>query len=283
MTRYAYVDEEIVPVSEATVSVEDRGFLFGDGVYDVVRLFEGSYFRLDRHLERLVGNAGHLEMTGLPGADRLREIADELRRRSDVDDGMLYLQITRGSGPRQSSYPDKADPTVVVYIDEMRRGAEQFRESGAEAMIVPEIRWRRCDIKSVNLLPKVTMKQRASEQGCYEALFADEDGTIWEGTSTNFFVVQQGVVRTTDHDERVLPGLTRREIVEIAAEESIPVELARVSLEDLRRADEAFLSGTLTEVLGVTRVEGEEVGDGRVGPITRQLQARLRERMTAGG
>ena len=279
MTRFAYVDGETLPVSEATVSIEDRGFLFGDGVYDVVRLFEGRYFRLDRHLDRLLDNAASLEMAGLPEADGLREIAEQLRRRSDVDDGMLYLQVTRGCGPRQSSYPSDPEPTVVLYIDRMRRPVDQFRESGAEAMIVPEVRWRRCDIKSVNLLPKVTMKQRATEQGCYEALFTDEDGTIWEGTSTNFFVVQDGVVRTTDHEERVLPGLTRREIVEIAAEESIPVELSRVTLADVRQADEAFLTGTLTEVLGLTAIEGEPVGDGTVGPMTRRLYERLRERM----
>ncbi len=283
MKRLAYVNGELLPLEEATVSLRDRGFLFGDGVYDVVRLIDDRYFRLDRHLERLRTNAHQLEMSRLPSTARLREIAARLRSDSELEDGMLYLQLTRGAGPRQSSFPDDTEPTLVAYLDEVRRGADAVRESGASIILVPEIRWRHCNIKTTNLLPKVLMNQRASRSNCYEAVFISRQDAVWEGTSTNLFVVEKGTVRTTDHPSRVLPGITRREIIEIGAERGIPIELSTVYVDDLYAADEVFLTGTLTEVLGVTEIDGTPVGGGEVGETTRQFQRHLVERMANAG
>jgi D-alanine transaminase len=279
MTRFAYVNGDVAPVDEATVGIRDRGFLFGDGVYDVVRIIDGEMFRLGRHLDRLRTNAQQLELEAIPTADRLREIARHLVDRSDLDDGKLYVQLTRGSGPRQSSFPDASSATVVAYVDKLRRGADQLRSSGASIILVPEIRWKHCNIKSTNLLPKVLMSQRASRSDCYEAVFISDQDAVWEGTSTNLFVVDGGTLRTTDHPSRVLPGLTRREVIEIAAEQELTVELSTVFVDDLYAADEVFLTGTLTEVLGVTEIDGTTVGGGDVGPVTRQLQTQLQERM----
>lgn len=281
MTRFAYVNGGFSPVEEAAVSIEDRGFLFGDGVYDVVRVANQSFFRLGRHLERLRDNAHAIEIANIPPAGELEDIARELLERSDIDEGMLYLQVTRGAGPRQSDYPDEGSPTVVAYVDEMRRGVGEIRDEGASVILVPEMRWKRCDIKSVNLLPKVMMKEKASQSDCYEAVFSSEQGEVWEGTSTNLFVVEDGALRTTDHPERVLPGITRREVVEIAATEGIPVELSTVRVEELYEADEVFLTGTLTRVLGIVDVDGETIGDGSVGPMTQRLDRLLRERIEA--
>jgi len=279
MTGRAYVNGAFTPLEEAKVSLRDRGFLFGDGVYDVVRVVDGSYFRLGRHLDRLLENARALEFDGLPNAEHLRETARELLARSAVDDGKLYLQLTRGAGPRRASFPEDASPTVAMYVDVLRWDTETFREDGACATLVPEMRWRRCDIKSTNLLPKVLMKEGARRADCYEAIFASESGVVWEGTSTNVFIVDEGRVVSTDHDERVLPGITRREVLEIAVDQEIATELSTIHVEDLYDADEMFLTGTLTGVLGVVEVDGKSVGGGRVGPHTRRLQEGLERRM----
>jgi D-alanine transaminase len=279
MQRLAYTNGEILPLGEATVSVQDRGFLFGDGVYDVVRIADGRYFRLHRHLERLRDNAEALEFGDIPTASRLQQIAETLCNRADVVDGMLYMQLTRGSGPRQSNFPENASPSLVAYVDELRRGADSLREEGASIVLVPEMRWERCDIKSVNLLPKVLMNERAQRFDSYEAVFVSEQSEVWEGTSTNIFTVEEGTLRTPDHPHRILPGITRREIVDIAADEGIPVEMATVLIDDLYQADEVFLTGTLTEVLGVTDIDGDPVADGHVGPMTRRLQELLQQRM----
>lgn len=283
MTRFAYVNGDVVPVDEATVGIRDRGFLFGDGVYDVVRIVAGEMFQLDRHLDRLRTNAQRLEMDAVPAADQLRVIARDLVDRSNLDDGKLYVQLTRGSGSRQSSFPEDTSTTVVAYIDELRRGADKLRSSGASIILVPEIRWKHCNIKTTNLLPKVLMSQRATRSDCYEAVFISDQDAVWEGTSTNLFVVDEGTVRTTDDPSRVLPGITRREVIQIAADQEIPVELSTVFVEDLYAADEVFLTGTLTEVLGITEIDGTTVGGGEVGPITRKLQNHLRTRMNHAG
>jgi len=281
MERLAFVNGEFLPLDEATVSIQDRGFLFGDGVYDVVRIVDGRAFRLSRHLERLRDNAHTLEMTGIPSLSRLQQIARQLCNRADVVDGMLYIQLTRGAGPRQSNFPEPTAPTVVAYVDELRRGADSLRQDGASVTLVPEIRWQRCDVKSVNLLPKVLMNEQATRADCYEAVFVSEQSDVWEGASTNVFVVDDGRLHTPDDSNRILPGITRREIVEIAAEEGIPVEMSTLLVDDLYEADEVFLTGTLTEVLGVVEIDGQPVAGGDVGPTTRRLQSRLRERMHA--
>lgn len=279
MTGRAYVDGTFSSLEEATVSLRDRGFLFGDGVYDVVRIVDGSYFRLGRHLDRLLDNARSLEFEGLPGADELRETAGELLGRSSVTDGKLYVQLTRGAGPRSATFPDDASPTVAMYVDVMRRGADAFRDEGVRATLIPEMRWRRCDIKSTNLLPKVLMKERAHRSDCYEAIFASESGVVWEGTSTNVFIVDDGRLVSTDHDERVLPGITRREVLEIAVDAGVPADLSTIRVDDLYEADEVFLTGTLTGVLGVVEIDGTPVGGGRVGPRTEMLHEELERRI----
>lgn len=281
MTRYAYLDGEIGPIEEAAVSVEDRGFLFGDGVYDVARVTNGRAFRLGEHIDRLLDNAVRLEFAELPERATLERAAREVIERTGLDEAMLYMQLTRGSAPRSASPPEGLEPTVLVYVDELRRGVDSLREEGAGAIVVSESRWRRCNIKSINLLPKVLMKKRARAAGCYEALFTSENGVVWEGTSTNLFTVEEGALRTTEHSERLLPGITRSEVIDIAAESGIPVELSTVELDDLYAADEVFLTGTLTEVLGLVEVDGREVGGGSVGPITRRLHDGLLERREA--
>lgn len=278
MTTYAYVDGEISPLEDASVSLRDRGFLFGDGVYDVVRLLEGEAVWLGRHIQRLQRNARELSFDRVPAAETWREAVTAVVERSDLQRGMVYLQLTRGSGPRQASFPEEAEPTVVAYVDEVGRDLERRREEGASVVLVPEIRWERCDVKSINLLPKVLMRQEAERRGAYEALFTSEAGAVWEGASSNVFVVEDETLRTSEHPRRILPGLTRRKVFDIAADNGIPVETGELTVEDLYAADEVFLTGTLTGVLGVVEVDGERVGGGEPGEKTQQLHRWLVER-----
>lgn len=285
MEPTAYVESqgdggEFTPLAEASVSVLDRGFLFGDGVYEVVRCREANWFRMDRHLARLRDSAHALDIEGLPPAGRFQAIADELAGRAEMNgNGYLYIQVTRGAGPRQAAYPE-VEPTVVCYVDEATRGADALREEGAQVVTVPDTRWQHCDIKSVNLLPKVMMSQHADQQKAYEALFVGDNGEIFEGTSTNIFIRQGDRLRTPSDSSRVLAGITRREVVDMVSETGLQLDFGQMLLSDATGADEVFLTGTLTEILGVVAIDGVEVDDGTVGETTRQLQAQLRDRMS---
>lgn len=282
MTPTAYVDGEFSSLAEATVSVQDRGFLFGDGVYEVVRRYD-DWFRLERHLARLRDSAHGLDIDGLPTPEKFKKIADELVDRAGMQaGGYLYIQVTRGAAPRQASYPD-CEPTVVCYVDEIRRGIGEARDQGAHVVTVPDTRWQHCDIKSTNLLPKVMMSEHADRQDAYEALFVGDNGEVFEGTSTNVFVRTDGRLRTPSDSSRVLPGITRREVLDIASEKGMELDFGQVLLSDAMSADEIFLTGTLTEILGVTRIDGMEVGGGDVGPVTRTLHRALRRRAGVDG
>lgn len=283
MTPTAYVDGEYAPLDEAKVSVLDRGFLFGDGVYEVVRLYDGSWFRFERHLARLCDSAHAIDMEGVPTMQEFGDIVDGLESRANLHgDGYLYIQMTRGAAPRQAAYPS-CEPTVVCYVDEVRRRIGSRRDEGASVVTVPDTRWQHCDIKSINLLPKVMMSEHAHQEDAYEAVFVGDNGEVFEGTSTNVFVYDRGRLRTPSDSSRVLPGITRREVVDMAAEEGMNLDFGQVLLSDAMEAEEIFLTGTLTEVLGVVSIDGMEVGGGEVGSLTRHLQQKLRARMAEGG
>lgn len=276
MPEFAYINGEIHPVERARVSVRDRGFIFGDGVYDVARVYQGQAFRLDAHISRLLRNAGELEFATVLEHEGLSEIVDELLEKSGLVDAMVYMQLTRGVARRKSGFPDAVEPTVFMSVEEIRRGAGALRERGATAILVDDIRWDRNDIKTVNLLPKVMMGERAHREGAYEALYKDADGHVWEGTSTNLFAVVGGALHTPPLGPRVLPGTTRADVLALAECLGLSWREQHLTTEDVLAADELFLTGTLTEVLGVVRVDDAEIGDGRVGPVTRSLEQAYR-------
>jgi D-alanine transaminase len=279
MNELAYINGDVVPVDDATVSVRDRGFVFGDGVYDVARVYGGVANRLDRHIERLRRNANELEFASVPAAGQLHEIIDELLERSGLVEAMVYMQLTRGVARRKSAFPEGVGPTVYVSVEEIRRGADALREDGASAILVDDIRWDRNDIKTVNLLPKVMMGERAKRAGAYEALYVDGDGHAWEGTSTNLFAVIDGGLVTPPLGPRVLPGTTRADVLELASDLGIPCRERPITAREVVEAEELFLTGTLTEVLGIVSVGGIEIGDGAVGATTQAMSESYRKRV----
>jgi D-alanine transaminase len=277
MSELAYIDGNIGPIDDATIPVRDRGFIFGDGVYDVARVYDGAAFRLDVHIDRLLRNAGELEFRNVPGADEVRDIVDTLLERSGLADAMVYMQLTRGVARRQSAFPDGVEPTLYVSVEEIRRGSDALRVDGASAILVDDIRWDRNDIKTVNLLPKVMMGERAKQAGAYEALYVDSRGFVWEGTSTNLFAVRDGRLLTPPLGPRVLPGTTRADVLALANASGIDAVERRLTVDDVFDADELFVTGTLTEVLGIIAVDDAAIGDGNVGPVTRRLEQAYRE------
>lgn len=272
MGRVAWVDGRFVRLGEPAVGLEDRGYQFGDGVYEMIKVVDGIPRDLDRHFDRLQRSLREIRLGPPPRRELLRAVAAELLRRNPLRLCTLYVQITRGEAPRNHLFPGHARPRVVMAVRRLVPPSERERAEGVAVLTVPEIRWARRDIKTINLLPNVLARQKAAEAGCREAVFVEADGTVTEASASNLFVVDEsGVLRTHPADHRVLPGITRAVVLELARGLGLPVEERAFTLDELKRAREAFLTGTTSFVLPVTSVDGQPVGNGRPGEITRTL------------
>lgn len=265
---------EELPLDQVRVSVLDRSFLFGDGVYEVLRVYGRRPFLLEEHFERLRRSLRELRI----GCDveRLRRRTLATLEHSGVCDGVLYVHVSRGTAPtRTHAFPQPpVPPNELIYVRELERDPyAALHASGASVITCEDIRWRRCDIKSVNLLGNVLAAQAAADAGCHEAILVGPDGAITEGSHTSVFGVQEGAVLTAPLAANVLPGITRQLVVQLAGRAGIPLREESLRREHLPRLSELFLTGTTVDVLPVTRVDGRPVGDGRPGPVA----ARLRE------
>ncbi|HEX7898818.1 MAG TPA: D-amino acid aminotransferase [Planctomycetota bacterium] len=270
-----YLNGSYMPIEEGRVSVEDRGFQFGDGVYEVVRVYDGRPFRLDRHLKRLQESLDGVRIPTPEPVEKIAEVCRELVRRGPAN-AQIYLQVTRGAAPRSHAFPGDIRPTFLAYVREVRRYPD---EKSFSLVTVPDIRWSRCNLKTICLLPNLLAKQKAVEGGGDEGLFVREDGTVSEGTSSNAFLIKAGRLITHPAGPRILDGVTRVAVLEVAADQGVPVEQRPFLLAEARKADEFFMTGTLTEVMPAVRIDGEPVGDGRQGPVTLRLRAAFRERV----
>ena len=280
-----YLNGVYLDRAQATVSVDDRGFLFGDGVYEVTRAHHGQLFEGERHLRRL---ARGLEGIGLalPAglAAALLEISGRLLRENGLEEGdaTVYLQITRGTAPRTHHFPPPGTAPTVFLSASRLKVPEDVRARGAHVITTPDLRWARCDLKTVNLLPNVLAKQQAVAAGAFEAVFM-RDGVIIEGASSNTFAVIGGVLRTHPATHRILAGITREVVLELAADLGIPVAEQPVTAAELAGgASEVMVMATTADVMPVVRVDGRVVGDGRPGPIARALHKALLARMERG-
>lgn len=273
MKEIAYVNGKTSDFESARISVLDRGFLFGDGIYEVVRVYQGVPFTLDRHLQRLQQSAEAI-MLPLPHTmGTFEDIILDLIEESDCREGWVYLQVTRGVAPRTHAFPEQIEPTVVMFVSEVPSHLGLVRQQGASAITLPDRRWLMCNIKTVNLLGGVLGKETAHRQGALECLFYRDECRVTEGASSNAFALVDGVVRTHPAGNYILPGVTRDLVLEICADEGIPFEERAFSLEDLKTAGEVFVTGTISEVIPIVKVDGRVVGNGSPGPITLQLIA----------
>jgi D-alanine transaminase len=274
----AFLNGSFVPLDEAKVSIEDRGFQFGDGVYEVIRTYKGRPFSLDAHLARLDRSAAALDLTQPYSRVEWTSHILEGIERAAYPESKIYLQITRGVAPRDHAYADDTKPTVVMTVREFHPLDRSVQATGVNAMTTEDIRWGRCDIKSVNLLANVLARQQVKQARVFEAILVN-GGSVTEGAISNVMVVQRGTVVTAPEGPRILSGVTRAVVLDLALTEGLPILERFVSQADLYRADEVFLTGTTVEVLGVVRIDGKVIGDGQPGPITRRLAASFTRRV----
>jgi D-alanine transaminase len=281
MTTIAYFNGRYLPKDEVRLSPEDRGFLFGDGVYEVIRSYEGKLFALEAHLARMRFGLCELGINGVD-VEELGEVAAELVRRNALaqGDATVYLQVTRGAAPRTHFFPDPPVPPTV-YAQAGRFTPKGDPAHGIATITVPDVRWARCDIKTVQLLPNCLANQRARASGAQEALFV-RDGVVLEGSHSSLFFVFGEEVRTAPKNNYILPSITRDVVLMSCRAAGIPARETPVFVHELPRATEAFLAGTTVEVMPIVRVDGTPVGGGRPGPVTRRLQELFRERVRAG-
>ena len=278
MPELAYLNGEIMPIENAAVPVEDRGYNFGDAVYEYVASYNGRLFYLEPHLDRLEHSMAALAFPPLP-RKKIRTAIETLFAEAAIDRAGIYIQISRGVAPRDHAFPADADLQFLMILRQVHEKPAVLREKGAAAITVTDIRWGRCDIKTVQLLPNVLAKQRALEAGAYDAIFVAETGEVREGTSSNLFIIKDQSLITHPLTQRILPGITRMIILDICRAAGLSVEEAYFDKVALYAADEVFMSGTITEVLPITRIDGKPIGDGAVGPVTRRLNRDLLDRI----
>jgi D-alanine transaminase len=281
MTDVVFLNGRFVPRPEATVSIDDRGFLFGDAVYEVVRVARGSFVEAERHLKRLERS---LRETAIPPL-RLEPlgVAKELLGRNGLTqrDAVVYLQVSRGAAQRQHAFPSPPVPPTVLMTATPFQPRPELAERGVAVITQPDLRWSRCDIKSVNLLPNVLAAERAAEAGAFEAILL-RDGVVTEATRSNVFVVLAGIIRTHPTGPLILPGVTREVVLDLAAEAGLSVSEEAVTSAELARADEVFVTGTTSDVMPIVSIDGRRVGSGLPGPVATQLGQLLTQRIEAG-
>ena len=282
MPAIAYVNGQFSPIETAVVSVEDRGFQLGDGVYEVLRTYHGRLYAMEGHLQRLFRSLAAIELEHRFTPAAIDHIIRDTVRRGGFTESLVYLQITRGAARRAKEFPRGVSPTLVVTVRELAAPSAALRGGGARIMTVKDIRWQRCDIKSVCLLPNVLVFNRAKAAGFDEAVFVEDDEAIAECCSANIFIVKAGQIATPPKSTRILGGVTREQVIALARKHGLPLQERRVPLAELRAADEVFLTGTTVEILPVIQVDEQPVGAGQPGPLTQKLRELFRNSVAQG-
>ncbi|MDB5411016.1 MAG: D-amino-acid transaminase [Rhodospirillales bacterium] len=273
MARISYVNGRFLPHASASVHVEDRGYQFADGVYEVMAIRGGAPANEALHFARLERSLGALRIAAPMSPRALGLVIRELVRRNRLSDGIVYLQVTRGVAPRDHRFPDHVRPSLVLTARRARPPSPEAVDEGVAVIAIPDIRWGRCDVKAIALLPNALGKQQAWEAGAYEAWQIDDAGMVTEGTSTNAWIVTDaGEVVTHPADHAILDGVTRVRLIEIARAAGITVTQRPFSLEEAKAAPEAFLTSTTAAVLPVVQIDDSLVGAGWPGPVTRRLR-----------
>jgi D-alanine transaminase len=273
-----YLNGEYLPAEEAKVSVLDRGFVFADGVYEVIPAYGGHLFRLEQHLQRLDNSLTGIRLANPLDHLQWAEVLEEIvKRNSDKNEDLsIYLQVTRGAAKRDHVFPDKIKQTVFVMATPMSAVPAEQLENGIAAITHDDIRWRYCHIKSIALLPNTLMRQVAREAGAAEAILYNGE-QVTEGAASNVFIVHNGHILTPRKDECLLPGITRDLVLEIAASDRLDCEEADISLQMLREAEEIWVTSSTKEILPVTRLDGQPVGNGKPGPVWRDMLDRYQQ------
>lgn len=278
MPRFCYVNGRYLPHREGFVHIEDRGYQFADGVYEVIPVYQGRMIDAVPHLDRLDYSLGELRIAPPMGRRALELVIQTLMDRNGLTNGLVYLQVTRGVAPRDHKFPKAVPSALVITTKQTKPVPATYIEEGVNVVTRPDIRWQRRDIKSISLLPNILAKQEAVEQGGYEAWLVDEKGLITEGSSTNAWIVTAGrdggpgeiVTRPRSHD--ILSGITRLAVIALAQEQNLRLVERAFSVEEALGAQEAFLTSSSAFVLPVTKIDGRAVGAGKPGTYTQRLR-----------
>jgi D-alanine transaminase len=278
LNRIVYVNGEYLPEEEAKISVFDRGFVFGDGVYEVVPVIAGHVVDKQYFLERLDRSLGELSISWPCTKQDYLEVMQQLVRRNELREGTVYSQVTRGVADRVFSFPADTPTTLVAFTSAMELLDNPAAETGIPVVTTEDLRWKRRDIKSVNLLAQVLAKQDAVSRGAQEGWMV-EDGFVTEGVTSTAYIVKDGTVITRPLSNLILPGIRRRTLIEIAEKADIEIDQRAFTVAEALQADEAFISSATTITLAVVSIDGHDIGDGQPGPITMRLRELYKNRI----
>ena len=276
MTPYVadpvYLNGRFLPLAEASISPLDRGFLYGDGVYEVIPVYSRRTFRIDEHIQRLQATLDGIKLANPLTADGWKAVVLKLIETAPWDDQSIYLQVTRGAdNKRDHAFPPASvPPTAFAFASPLVTTSAEVRAKGVAAITVADQRWARCDLKVISLLANVLARQQAVEQGCAEALLI-RDGCMKEGAASNIFIVKDGVLLAPPKTQLILPGITYDVIIELAQSKSLPLEVREITENELRAADEVWMTSSTKEILAITTLDGEPVGTGQPGPLGEQM------------
>ena len=271
-----WLNGDLTDYSNATISLEDRGFYFGDGVYEVVRTYGGVPFALDRHLARLERSAAGIELPIPRSSIELSDLVTQLILQSGISDAEVYIQVTRGAARRNHLFPANVEPTLAVGVRGVRTVPRGLWESGCALISLVDQRWSRCDLKTICLLPNVLAKEAASRAGGFDAVLV-RDGFVTEGTASNIFIWESGELHTPIADNRILPGITRATVIGLARELGLPVVERNLTLPEVLSAAEVFITSTTIELMPVASVDGRQIGTGQPGDTWRALYSAFRQ------
>lgn len=271
MSSICFLDGTFLPLAEARVSPMDRGFLFGDGAYEVIPVYSGRPFRLDEHLVRLGHTLAALRLPDPYAFDEWRRIVREVVARNPWADQSVYLQVSRGADERRNhAFPRVIRPTVFLMSEELAISPAEQRTAGVGAITAADIRWTRCDLKTISLLANCLLRQQAVDRGCVETILL-RDGYLVEGAASSIFIVRNGVLLAPPKSHLVLPGITYDIVLELAVRHGQTLEVREILEDELRGADEIWMTSSTKEILPITRLDDRPVGDGQPGPVAQRM------------
>lgn len=265
-----FLNGKFMPIEQATVPVLDRGFIFGDGVYELVPVYSRVPFRIDEHLARLERSLQEVRIRNPYSREHWREIIAQLIAQQPYEDQGVYFQVTRGVAKRDHAFPKGVEPTVFVMSNPLVNPPAELVEAGARAVTAPDFRWLRCDIKSISLIGNCLLRQLSADVGAVETILL-RDGQLTEASASNVFIVKAGVVRGPAKSNLILPGITYDVVIELTRDAGMPLDIGEVSESELRAADEIWVTSSSKEVLAIVDLDGKPVGEGRPGPAFRRM------------
>lgn len=272
MSQTVYLNGKFLPIEQAFVPVLDRGFIFGDGIYEVIPVYSRHPFRLGEHLIRLQHSLDAIRLENPHTDEEWANLTRELIAQNDPEDQYVYLHVTRGVAKRDHAFPKDVAPTVFMMSNPLITAPRELYESGVSAVSAVDNRWDRCDIKAISLLPNVLLRQLAIDADATETVMF-RDGILTEGSASNIFATEKGVILAPPKDNHMLPGITYDLVLELAAANNIPVQTGKFDQSRIRQADELWLTSSTKEVLAITTLDGKAIGDGKPGPLFRRMHA----------